>query len=168
MILLPWSYDMMSLVILMCCVHKYDYLHAHLFNTGGNKWFLIPMISPSSLLDVTLLLSISTISLSEYYTMALHVWNSIQFRSHLGNLLSTPKGTCVYCSIVSLIVHHRKALCILMTEIFPCRMLADFQHNEIHSILIAYHFFDYIQWALKCLAIYLAFMIWPTWECVSA
>lgn len=150
----------------MCCVHKYDYLHAHLFSTGGNKWFLIPIFTLIFTWRYTIAVYLNNLIVCPSYN-AVYVWNSIQFRSHLGNLLSIPRGACVYCSIGSLLCTAKRHFVFCWQKYFHAALLADFQPGQIHSTLIVCNFFDYIQWALKCVTICSVFMIWPTWEWIS-
>lgn len=83
-------------------VQEDDYLqHAHLFITRSNKWFLVQnphthknIFTLIFNVDVTLLPTISrTFIVRVQYNVSLHILNSIQFLSHLGNLLYMERKT---------------------------------------------------------------------------
>lgn len=171
-------------------------LHAHLFSTKGNKWFLIhkhtsTRFSPSSFLGLNVTFILSTISTNlivrvQYNAFNICIWNSIQFLSHLGNLLCLGYNsqTLHEHEMMTQKYHTRTIdrmsftiLCkesththtynrtFLMTEIFPCRVSLE-PYHLIHSLRTItstwwlYAIFLITFSNIKCLVICWEFFLW--------
>lgn len=95
MILLPWSYDMMSLLHLMHCGHKNDSISARTFVRHDTQQMILNTSTHQHFHPhrrcrwryIVVADSLSQESHCSPCNTPLHIWNSIQFQSHLGNTL---------------------------------------------------------------------------------